>query len=449
MNEKMRVLSGSLKYLSPPALLRLISATGASGTLELVTDAGDIQIDIVDGGVRMATERDLRTVGKILDCRDGSYRFSPMVGDSGETDVILDAADFLAAVQTVSQSRRVSFASEIDVDALIAGEVLELSGGAEKPSIHVLPEGPAENPLDDLLEDLEESAPEELLLAQIGIVAQDPRPWRGGIDRDWRRRGWQVRLFGVPGDVRPSALDCLIIHHQLSITRVGREDDWLDLIGRARSDGTPVIWVGPLGDPVWVARLVEAGADFLLPAPQSEGGEAGQRFFKALGMVVDRWLTFRSEFRLDGETPRAVTDLVETLLHGVEGDEALGSFLQLAATQLNRGAVFSVEGTSIRCRAGFGYPLVPGGGVLPRGVGLLERMIRDGEAIFGIETSSGGAVKLARAVGVDQLPPQTVVLPLGTRARVHGFLVGDREGNELPDISDLVMLGRRLGGVFF
>ena len=66
-----KILSGSLKHLSPPALLRLVSATGASGTLELVTDAGVVQIDIVDGGVRMATERDLRVVAGILEAQDG------------------------------------------------------------------------------------------------------------------------------------------------------------------------------------------------------------------------------------------------------------------------------------------------------------------------------------------------------------------------------------------
>lgn len=444
-----RSLSGSLKHLSPPALLRLVSATGASGTLELVTDAGVIQIDIVDGGVRMATERDLRVVARILEAQDGSYRFSPLVGGAGETDVILDAADFLAAVQTVAKSRTTPFSSEVDVDALIAGEVLEVSGGAAKPAIHVLSESSAENPLDDLLEDLAETAPDELLLAQVGVVSHDPRPWRGSVDREWRRRGWQVRLFGVPDDVAPRELDVLVVHQQLSITRIGREEDWLELVKRARAEGTPVIWVGPLGDPVWVGQLVEAGVNFLLPAAQTEGGEAGHRFLKALGTLVDRWLAKGRARGVEVESPKAVTDLVDTLLHGIDADEALGSFLQLASTQLSRGAVFSVEGTSVRCRAGFGYPLGPGGAALPRGVGLLERMIRDGKEISGLVPSSGGAGQLAKAVGLAELPSETVVLPLGTRARVHGFLLGDREGEALPDIDDLVMLAKRLGGAFF
>jgi hypothetical protein len=444
-----RILSGSLKHLSPPALLRLVSATGASGTLELVTDAGVIQIDIVDGGVRMATERDLTVVARILECEDGSYRFSPLLGNAGETDVILDAADFLAAVQTVSKAQKTAFASDVDVDALIAGDVLELSGGTGKPAIHVLSAAPIENPLDDLLEDLAETAPDELLLAQVGVVSQDPRPWRGNVDREWRRRGWQVRLFGVPHGVDPRELDILVVHQQLSITRIGRQEDWLELVEQTRSEGKPVIWVGPVGDPVWVGQLVDAGVSFLLPSLQIEGGEAGHRFVKTLGTLVERWLSHQRAGGSEVEIPKAVTELVDTLLHGVEAEEALGSFLQLASTQLSRGAVFSVEGTSIRCRAGFGYPLGSGGAVLPRGVGLLERMIRNGEGIFGLDPTSGGTGQLAKAVGLADLPSDAVVLPLGTRAQVQGFLLGDREGDPLPDLSDLSMLARRLGGAFF
>ncbi len=444
-----KVLSGSLKHLSPPALLRLVSATGASGTLELVTDAGVIQIDIVDGGVRMATERDLTVVARILECQDGSYRFSPLLGSAGETDVILDAADFLAAVQTVSKSQKTTFTAEIDVDSLIAGDVLEVSGGTGKPAIHHLPAAPAENPLDDLLVDLAETAPDELLLVQVGVVSQDPRPWRGSIDREWRRRGWQVRLFGVPHGVDPRELDVLVIHQQLSITRIGRQEDWLELVKQARAEGTPVIWVGPVGDPVWVGQLVDAGIDFLLPPVQTEGGETGHRFVSTLGTLVERWLSRQREGKTEVEIPKAVTDLVETLLHGVQAEEAMGSFLQLASTQLSRGAVFSVEGTSIRCRAGFGYPLGLGGSALPRGVGLLERMIRDGEAIFGLDPESGATHQLAKAVGLVDLPSDAVVLPLGTRAHVLGFLLGDREGEPLPDLDDLSMLAKRLGGAFF
>ena len=59
------------------------------------------------------------------------------------------------------------------------------------------------------------------------------------------------------------------------------------------------------------------------------------------------------------------------------------------------------------------------------------------------------AVQLAKAVGLAELSSETIILPLGTRARIQGFLLGDREGEALPDMGDLSMLARRLGGAFF
>lgn len=444
-----RPLSGSLKHLSPPALLRLVSVTGASGRLELVTDVGDIQIDIVDGGVRMATERNLEVVAQILESRDGSYRFSPETCPPGESDVILDAADFLEAVRAVRRSQKSGFSSEVDVESLLAGEVFDLSGGGRKPAIHHLPDQAVENPLDDLLQELEDSAPGELLLDQVGVVSVDPRPWRGGLESQWRRRGWQLRLFPGPDEVDLDDLDLLCVHEHHSLARVGRERAWVELVGRAHAAGKPVIWIGPPGDPIWVARLIEAGTDFLFPAPRDFGGGTGRRLVVALESVVERWLAGGHRPVRDVEMPRGVTDLVDTLLQGFEAEEALGSFLNLAATQLTRGAVFSIEETAVRCRAGFGYPLAPGEGILPRGVGMVERMIRDGAGVIGIDPAAGGAVRVAQAVGLETFPSATVVLPLGNPGNIRGFLVGDRAGESLPDVGDLAMVARRLGGAFF
>jgi hypothetical protein len=221
------------------------------------------------------------------------------------------------------------------------------------------------------------------------------------------------------------------------------------LIERLRHFRVPVVWVGPLGDPIWVARLVEAGVDFVLPAPQGDAvGEAGQRSMNALAVVIDRLLRMKRHSGVEIDTPRAVADLVDTLLHEVSPDEALGSLLQLAATQLQRGAVFSVEDTVIRCRAGFGYHFNPGEASLPRGLGLLERIINAGDAVYEIEASGRGAEQLAKVLGVKGLPAVTAVIPMGTRMGVNGILVGDREGQALPDLYDLTMFARRLGGVF-
>lgn len=443
-----RPLSGSLKHLTPPALLRLISATGATGSLELVTDIGTVQLEIEQGGVVVPSGEDLSVVGRILDRVEGAYRFVPgLPGSSGE-GVTLDASEFMSAAREACGPLRGGFASEVDVDSLIAGEILEMAVAAGRTDIHVLPAEPLENPLDDLLSDLEAMAPEELLLAQVCVVTVDPRPWKGVLDREWRRRGWEVRLFGDPVDPETSGFDFLVVHHQMSITRVGSEEDWIDLVTRFVEARIPVVWVGPMGDPMWVGRLVDVGVSFLLPAPQVEGGESAHRLTGALTTVVERLFRQRNSIASESATPSAVADLVDTLVHGVEVEEILGALLQLAATQLSRGAVFSVEGTAIRCRAGFGYPLVPGGGAVPRGVGLLERVIRTGETLTGIDPDGGGAGQLARALGSETLPEATVVIPLGTRSGVVGLMVGDLEGRDLPDLNELSMLAGRLGGAF-
>ena len=106
-----------------------------------------------------------------------------------------------------------------------------------------------------------------------------------------------------------------------------------------------------------------------------------------------------------------------------------------------------VEETAIRCRAGYGYPLVRGTQALPRGLGILERVIRSSRPTVGIDPESGGSHRLAEVLGLDGLPSATAVIPLGVGASVAGVLVADREGEALPDLSELVVLAGRLGGV--
>jgi hypothetical protein len=53
---------------------------------------------------------------------------------------------------------------------------------------------------------------------------------------------------------------------------------------------------------------------------------------------------------------------------------------------------------------------------------------------------------LAEVLGLDELPSATTLIPLGGSS-VAGVLVADREGGPLPDLSELVVLAGRLGGV--
>ncbi len=440
-----RALSGSLEHLSPPALLRLVSATCPSGVLELVTEVGSLRLEVDRGRVALPSADDLRHAARVLSRSEGVFRFEPahIARIEGE------ALSLTAFAEAAFASRRGSRSNDpaLEIERLLDEEVFNLSQLEDRPNIHVLPTAPPQNPLEDLLADLEAEAPGELLFAQVGVVAQDPRPWRGSLENAWRRRGWEVRLFGVTEDVSPEELDVLVVHHQQATVRAGREDAWLRLIKRAyeAEPRVPVVWVAPLGDPVWTHQLIEAGVSFLMPAPQGSIGDAVTRFSEALSLVVDRQLQTR---RVAGgtELPAAVSELVDALLHDSKPEQAVGSLLQLAAEQLSRGAVLMVEEMAIRCRAGFGYPLDRYDTALPRGVGLLERVIRSGEAMIKIEPVAGGARRLAQVLGVAELPEATAVIALGRGGAAAGLLVADREGAPLPDLSELVLLAGRLGG---
>jgi hypothetical protein len=145
--------------------------------------------------------------------------------------------------------------------------------------------------------------------------------------------------------------------------------------------------------------------------------------------------------------PAAVTELVDALLYEADPDQAVGVLLQLASGHFSRGAVLMVEETAIRCRAGFGYPLARGTQALPRGLGILERVIRSSQPTIGIDPAAEGSQRLAEVLGIGDLPSSFAIIPLGVGASVTGALVADREGSPLPDLSELIVLAGRLGGV--
>jgi len=444
-----RELKGKLEDLAPEVLLQLIASSGASGILRLSSGDIEVRVCFVPDGICAGGDREMKQLARMLDAVSGEYVFQRGTIPPGTQGVVIDSGEFLAALQELRLKKKAPFASEIDVEALVSGQVMDVVGGARRPEIHVLDDTALpENPLDDLLADLEQTAPDELMMVSLGIVTVDPRPWRRGLQREWTRRAWKLEFFGDPLDIPGKDFDLVIIHHQLSMTRVGSHDDWIRLVERLRAAEIPVVWVGPLGDSMWVARLVEAEISFLLPPPQGEGGESWRRFGETLGRVVERQLFPGGHGSGVGEAPGTVVDLVDGLLHGANPEEALASFLQLAAVKLQRGAVLTVEPTLLRCRAGFGYPLLEGGKSLPRGLGLLERVIRTAEPSNGIEGKSSAAQRLALALGLDSLPDETVLIPLRRRDGVAGLFVGDRMGAALPDLKDIKLLATRLGGLF-
>ncbi len=434
-----RALFGSLEHLAPPALLRLVSATSPSGVLEIETAEGLLRLEVDRGRVAVPTKSELEKAGEILSSRRGEFRFTPgeIQGVQGEVMSLTALAEAAGAA-----------ASHLQMELLLEDEIKEISNPLSPANIHVLPTRPLQNPLDDLLSDLEAEAPGELLFAKVGVITQDPRWWRGALEMDWHRRGWQIQQLGFSDQIDFEGLDLLVVHHQRGSARVGSEKDWLDLIRRASDmkPPLPVVWVAPLGDPAWTHQLIDAGVAFLMPAPQGEAGEAPIRFAESLSRVVDRQIQAQQR---EGRAPlpTGVSELVGALLSESDPDQGISSLLQLAAHHFTRGAVLMAEVTAIRCRAGFGYSLEGSTAVLPRGIGLIERVIRSGEAFTTIEPGASGSNRLADVLGVSELPSATALIPLGRCGAVVGVLVADREGEELPDVADLVLLVGRLGGV--
>ena len=442
-----RTLSGNLAYLAPSSLLRLLSATGPSGVLEISSEAGSLRLETVKGKVAAPSPEELRRIGRVVRSTSGGFRFTPrevgpIVGSALTLTALADAAEASEEVWDAA------IAGDVDVDRLLAGEITQLSRPAPLANIHVLPVQPLENPLDELLEDLDETAPGELLLSEVLVLSHDPRIWRGSLQAGWRRRGWELRVVGDVDGLGVGGADALILHQESSFDRVDEEERWIEVARTAvaGSPPVPVVWVGRAHDRAWVHRLIDAGVAFLMPLPENRSTLALDRFASDLASVLDRLMRTRQTLA-SVRRPRTVYELVDTLLEDGDPDQAIGSLLQLASSQLTRGAVLMVEETAIRCRAGYGYPLGRAAIALPRGIAVLERAIRSGEAIMGIDPDSGAAGQLARVLGVDRLPAATAVIPLAVGVTVVGLLVADRDGAPLPELTDMTMLACCLGGI--
>jgi len=433
-------LAGDLANLPFGQLLRLIEAASATGILTVEGGEERVRLAIAEGRMVRPDVLTLRSMSRLLPAASGRFRFEsdPSIRLEGIT-VPLSVVEELAE----NAGERAALSSDLGVDELIEASLI-----AEEPSpslpIHHLPPIASEDPLEALVEELRDAAPEDLDLAQIGVVAGDPRVWRGSVEGRWRERGWELRLLSGPGAAL-EGVDLVVIHHQLSITRVGSEEDWLALVSRARSPeaGIPVIWVGPLADSRWVARLVQAGVDFLLPPPAGDIGEPLERFHETLATVVDRLLERRRyEGRGLGEP---LAELAEALFAGGSPENAVAAVLQMASRVLRRAAIVRVEPTVFRCWAGFGYPLEEGSRILPRGIAVLERAARGQGPVTSIEAPGQGRRQLARLMGVETLPDGTCIIPLEARGRTVGLLVGDREGEPLDRLAEIIGLAPRLG----
>ncbi|MEJ2583195.1 MAG: DUF4388 domain-containing protein, partial [Acidobacteriota bacterium] len=413
-----RPLSGSLEHLAATDLLRLVSATSPNGVLEIDTPEGSLRIEMEKGRVKAPTKSDLERAGKILGSRDGEFRFTPrrvekLVGDMVNLTTYVEAAG--------------AASTDFEVELLLEEEPADAMAVSQASPVHDLPYRAPQNPLDDLVLDLEAEAPEEMLFTEIGVLTPNPRWWWGNLELDWRRQGWRLQPLTGSDDENLDGLDLVVVHHQRTGAEIGLDQQLLSVVRRVSKidPPVPVVYVGPLEDQAWIQELIDAGASFLLPAPTGDTKDAASNFAESLSLVVDRQLRLRQQER-DPGLPPGVSELVETLLSDSGPEHGVSALLQLAAPYFSRVAILIAEEQSIRKRAGFGYRLRKSKSDLPRGVSLVEGVIRSGRALTEIEPGGIGAGQLARALGVPELFPRTAIIPLGREGAVVGVLVADR-----------------------
>jgi hypothetical protein len=433
-----RIVSGRLEHLSPQALLRLVSATSPSGILELDAGEATLRLEVDRGRVREPSEEQLRQVRRVLACRAGEFIFRPQPVASVEGKA-LSLTALTEAAEAID--------TDTEIAAVLTDDLFDFQESTESARIHMLPAEPPSQSVEELLVDLEAEAAGQLLFANVGVVAQDPRFWRGSIERQWRQNGWRLQLIPMSEQFHLESFDLLVVHHQQATARTGREREWLHLVRRACSEDPkiPVIWVAPLADPDWVHRLIEAGVAFLMPAPRGDSGEAATRFAADLTHVVDRQLRLH-QGQGAVELSASVSELVGAILSESDPDRGVRSLLQLAAERFSRGALFTLDDSDLRCRAGFGYPLDRNATVLPREAELVEQIVASGAAVMEVDPENPDVRRLAEACGVENLPAATALIPLGRYGSVAGVLVADCDGEELPQLDELVVLAGRLGG---
>ena len=434
-----RPLSGRLEHLGATDLLQLVSATSPSGVLEIDTLDGSLRLEMERGRVKAPTNSELERAGKILGCRSGDFRFTP--GRVGP--LVGDVVNLTAYVEAAGAA-----ATDFEVELLLEEGPLEARAPPEVRPVHDLPDRAHQNPLDDLVLDLEAEAGEHMLFTEIGVVTLDPRWWWGNLELDWRRQGWRLQPLTGSDDEDLDGLDLIVVHHQQTGERAGFAQRLLSFSQRVSQIDPPVplVYVGPTEDPAWVHELIHAGASFLLPVPQGDTDDAVGKFAESLSLVVDRQLQLHRQ-ESDPGLPPGVSEMVETLLADGGPDRGVSAVLQLAAEYFTRGAILIADEQTFRRRAGFGYRLRKAKTDLPRGVRPVEDVIRSGRALTEIEPDSAGAGQLARSLGVPELPPGTAIIPLGIEGAVAGVLVGDRGGDELPDLTDLIRLVQLLGAM--
>ncbi len=387
----MRAILGRLSELGLREISKLLTAAGAEGILEVDGSTGRAQVAFRRGHLAGEVSPALVTA---YATRNGTYCFRPGVAD--------DTAEWLPQEE---------FFARLDAQAKAARR--EEEAGRET----------AGDPLAELRDSLAE-IPIPGGGVRILIAAADPRPYRNLIP-DWRQRGWEVVLGDTPRWPDPPAPTLVVVHLPTTATIAGQEEVWLGLVRRAasRRPPVPVVWIGAMGDPWLRHQAVQAGVEFMLPAPVGEAGETARWFRDDLTALADRLLT-RHAGRGDGDA-EAFRDFFLALHVDAAPAEVRASLLRFAGTFFARGVLFEIRDTVFEPVGEYGF--TPGTPVrVSRGMAPLEDVVVERAPTRLDDYPEEGTAAIAKALGAQGGLDRAEAFPVLASGECQAIFLGDR-----------------------
>jgi hypothetical protein len=412
-----RAIVGRLSDLGPRELFKLLASAEAEGCLRIDTPAGHADLLIRPGEVSGKVTPPLVLAYSM---RSGSFSFrpEPVVGEGW-----VPTDDFLLLIEARAGKEE-------------AREWVSLQGAPPGPT-------PSADPLGELRDSLAE-IPLPHAVARVLVVSSDPRPDRS-VEGPWRRRGWELTTVQEPRWPDGEDPDVLVLHLPSAGTLAGQEPAWLGLVRRASSQMPPIptLWIGGMADPELRHRAITAGADFLLPGPMGEVGEAARWFRDEVTLIVERLLSHRTAAA--ESAAEAFRDYFLVLHVDASPAELRASLLRVAATSFRRGVLLAVRKTGFETLGGFG--LGQGGPRhLTRGAVGLEQVVGSCRAIRCSELDASLRESLS-VVLPGGCAPDGEILPLLAGAECVGVFAGDGQLLHGESTAGLAMLFARSGSV--
>jgi hypothetical protein len=412
----MKAIIGRFADLGLRELFRLLGSAGVTGVLEVDCGDGKVTLPVQQGYVQGEPGR---VLVQALANRTGAFSFRPQeVASSGEWRSLEEFAgrvEELAAqgARGGAEAGEVSAAEAADPLAELRTSLSEVSLGAEG--------------------------------ARVLVFTADPRPYRT-LGSQWRERGWEVQVCSEPSWPADAMAGIVLLHLPASATLAGQGEHWLDLVRQAvrQQPPIPVVWVGGLADPWLRHQAIIAGADFLLPAPAGEVGEAARWFREELTVLSERLLSRRGS-GVDREAS-AFREFFLALHADAAPADVHASLLRFAGSFFARGVLMAAGDAGFELLGTYGLPS-SSRVRLPRGLTVLEEIVASRQAVELRERPAGALKALAAALGVASGFRDGEVFPLLLGGRCVALFLGDGRLRQVEATTSLATLLARSGAL--